>query len=331
MTLSVDRIAADVAAARGRDSRGGWPGGLIRRRRGRGGRRHGRAGGGPGHGADGAGAARRGAPGRDAAPQPSRRPAGAVRTRPGRGGPAARRRGRVRDHRQRRPSELYVVVEVPRPARWSSARPLCEWWRRWGSAVRWRGCWGSTKTGRASATWRPTSPTGTTTAACCCSRRGPGSGSRSPTWCRRCAWSRANGERTVISTNTINLQEQLVGKDLPLLRRGTGGGWLGAEVRAAQGVAELSLSVPAAAWPRGAQQSAAGTGASRTSWSRSRNGPSRTADGTLSDLPVQPSQRGLGRGLRRGGSLHPGQVPPSSTGASCSGPGGERPRPTWWW
>ena len=30
-------------------------------------------------------------------------------------------------------------------------------------------------------------------------------------------WSLANGERTVVSTNTINLQEQLVGKDLPLL------------------------------------------------------------------------------------------------------------------
>lgn len=31
------------------------------------------------------------------------------------------------------------------------------------------------------------------------------------------AWAAASGERTVISTNTINLQEQLVGKDLPLL------------------------------------------------------------------------------------------------------------------
>src|ERR1019366_1594542 len=31
------------------------------------------------------------------------------------------------------------------------------------------------------------------------------------------AWARANHERTVVSTNTINLQEQLVGKDLPLL------------------------------------------------------------------------------------------------------------------
>jgi ATP-dependent DNA helicase DinG len=32
-------------------------------------------------------------------------------------------------------------------------------------------------------------------------------------------WAAANGERTVVSTNTINLQEQLAGKDLPLLAR----------------------------------------------------------------------------------------------------------------
>jgi len=35
-------------------------------------------------------------------------------------------------------------------------------------------------------------------------------------------WARANDERTVVSTNTINLQEQLVGKDLPLLRDALG-------------------------------------------------------------------------------------------------------------
>ncbi len=35
-------------------------------------------------------------------------------------------------------------------------------------------------------------------------------------------WASANGERTVVSTNTINLQEQLVGKDLPLLARALG-------------------------------------------------------------------------------------------------------------
>lgn len=32
-------------------------------------------------------------------------------------------------------------------------------------------------------------------------------------------WARLNSERTVVSTNTINLQEQLVGKDLPLLSK----------------------------------------------------------------------------------------------------------------
>ena len=38
------------------------------------------------------------------------------------------------------------------------------------------------------------------------------------------AWAVANGERTIVSTNTINLQEQLVGKDLPLLGRALGTG-----------------------------------------------------------------------------------------------------------
>ncbi len=35
-------------------------------------------------------------------------------------------------------------------------------------------------------------------------------------------WALTNDERTVVSTNTINLQEQLVGKDLPLLQRALG-------------------------------------------------------------------------------------------------------------
>ena len=35
-------------------------------------------------------------------------------------------------------------------------------------------------------------------------------------------WALQNGERTVVSTNTINLQEQLFDKDLPLLRRALG-------------------------------------------------------------------------------------------------------------
>jgi len=36
-------------------------------------------------------------------------------------------------------------------------------------------------------------------------------------------WAAANGERTVVSTNTINLQEQLVRKDLPFLVEAFGG------------------------------------------------------------------------------------------------------------
>ncbi len=35
-------------------------------------------------------------------------------------------------------------------------------------------------------------------------------------------WAAANGERTIVSTNTITLQEQLVGKDLPFLQRALG-------------------------------------------------------------------------------------------------------------
>ena len=35
-------------------------------------------------------------------------------------------------------------------------------------------------------------------------------------------WSLANRERLVVSTNTINLQEQLIRKDLPFLQRATG-------------------------------------------------------------------------------------------------------------
>jgi len=101
------------------------------------------------------------------------------------------------------------------------------------------------------------------------------------------AWARANGERTVVSTNTINLQEQLVGKDLPLLRDAlaTGDhipsfallkGWRNylclARLHHAAS-AQRSLLEPdqydeleaLAAWA------------------------ARTADGTLADLPVMPS------------------------------------------
>lgn len=101
------------------------------------------------------------------------------------------------------------------------------------------------------------------------------------------AWARANGERTVVSTNTINLQEQLVGKDLPLLQRALGDeehqptyallkGWrnylclarLGGAIQGQQSLLEPGKHeelVQIAAWA------------------------SQTRDGSLADLPVQPT------------------------------------------
>ena len=100
-------------------------------------------------------------------------------------------------------------------------------------------------------------------------------------------WARINGERTIVSTNTINLQEQLVGKDLPTLRRALGTadytptfallkGWRNylCLARLNQAVAsqrtllepdKLDELIGIAEWA------------------------GHTADGTLSDLPVSPS------------------------------------------
>ncbi len=101
------------------------------------------------------------------------------------------------------------------------------------------------------------------------------------------AWAKANGERTVVSTNTINLQEQLVGKDLPFLREAlkTEGhvptfsllkGWRNylclARMHQAVGAQQSLLE------PEKLDELIA-----LTQWS------ARTADGSLSDLTVQPS------------------------------------------
>ena len=101
------------------------------------------------------------------------------------------------------------------------------------------------------------------------------------------AWARANGERTLVSTNTINLQEQLVGKDLPLLRQALATadraptfallkGWRNylclARLQQAQAGQQLLLEPD--------KQDELGTLAT---WA------ARTVDGTLSDLPFSPS------------------------------------------
>ena len=101
------------------------------------------------------------------------------------------------------------------------------------------------------------------------------------------AWAKANGERTVISTNTINLQEQLVGKDLPLLRDALGDethtptfallkGWRNylclARLGSAMGAQQSLLEPEKLQELLGLSEWAA-----------------RTADGTLGDLIAPPS------------------------------------------
>ncbi len=100
-------------------------------------------------------------------------------------------------------------------------------------------------------------------------------------------WARTNGERTVVSTNTINLQEQLVGKDLPLLRRALARGEYVPTFALLKGwrnylcLARLNLAVSAqrTLLEPGKLDELLGI----AEWS------SHTADGTLSDLPVVPA------------------------------------------
>ena len=100
-------------------------------------------------------------------------------------------------------------------------------------------------------------------------------------------WARENGERTVVSTNTINLQEQLVGKDLPVLARAlaTGDrtptfallkGWRNylclARLEQARGVRDSLFESERAAELE-----------MLSAWA------ARTGDGSLADLPDEPA------------------------------------------
>ncbi|CAN5889388.1 hypothetical protein BH24GEM1_BH24GEM1_28440 [soil metagenome] len=101
------------------------------------------------------------------------------------------------------------------------------------------------------------------------------------------AWARVNQERTVISTNTINLQEQLVGKDLPLLREALSTEDYAPSFALLKGwrnylcLSRLHLAV----------------GSQRTLLEQDKQDEliglsewaAHTADGTLSDLPVTPT------------------------------------------
>lgn len=97
-------------------------------------------------------------------------------------------------------------------------------------------------------------------------------------------WAAANGERTVVSTNTINLQEQLVGKDLPFLalaltdqkvRFALLKGWRNYLCKARL---EQATSGAAQLFEDGMTADLATLAA----WA------ARTSDGSLADLPVPP-------------------------------------------
>ncbi len=100
-------------------------------------------------------------------------------------------------------------------------------------------------------------------------------------------WARLNGERTVVSTNTINLQEQLVGKDLPILSRAFSTGERGVTFALLKGWRNY-LCLSRLEQARAGQESLfdEGRGAELESiagWA------ARTSDGSLSDLVEEPS------------------------------------------
>ncbi|HEX6911888.1 MAG TPA: helicase C-terminal domain-containing protein [Longimicrobium sp.] len=97
-------------------------------------------------------------------------------------------------------------------------------------------------------------------------------------------WALQNGERTVVSTNTINLQEQLVDKDLPLLRRALGEPFRFALVKGRSNYVSIRRALLA--------QANAATLLEPEKQAELRgilDWIDTTGDGSLSDLPFRPS------------------------------------------
>jgi ATP-dependent DNA helicase DinG len=97
-------------------------------------------------------------------------------------------------------------------------------------------------------------------------------------------WAIQNRERTVVSTNTINLQEQLVRKDLPFLQRALGVPFRFALVKGRRNYvsirrARLATLNVASLFPDGREGELRAIG----EWLET------TRDGSLSDLPFRPS------------------------------------------
>jgi ATP-dependent DNA helicase DinG len=97
-------------------------------------------------------------------------------------------------------------------------------------------------------------------------------------------WALANRERTVVSTNTINLQEQLVDKDLPLLRRALGEPFRFALVKGRRNYVSIRRALLA--------RESAGSlleGEKEAELAGLMEWLDTTSDGSLSDLPFRPS------------------------------------------
>ncbi len=97
-------------------------------------------------------------------------------------------------------------------------------------------------------------------------------------------WARSNAEKTVVSTNTINLQEQLTGKDLPLVRRLLGEDVHWALVKGRGNYISIRRALLAAE-SQGSlfEDDRSEEIASLLDWAE------HTEDGSLSDLPFAPA------------------------------------------
>jgi ATP-dependent DNA helicase DinG len=97
-------------------------------------------------------------------------------------------------------------------------------------------------------------------------------------------WALQNRERTVVSTNTINLQEQLVEKDLPFLRRALGQPFRFALVKGRNNYISIRRALLAAeSAPALLPDEKQAELTAIVTWLE------QTKDGTLSDLPFRPS------------------------------------------
>jgi ATP-dependent DNA helicase DinG len=136
-------------------------------------------------------------------------------------------------------------------------------------------------------------------------------------------WARENGERTVVSTNTINLQEQLVGKDLPILARALGTG----EHSPTFALLKGWRNYVCLARLEQAREQGDSLFEDERSWTVSRRGPRDRATGRS---PICRTSRAATCGTRwqRSRISAPGSSAPISTAASCSRRGGARRRRT---